>query len=208
MVHQKVNHPISFQREEALATIIGLLRHGQTDWNIDMRLQGISDIPLNDFGREQARQAAAVLRNYEWSKILSSPLSRARETADIVASVIGYEEVEILDALIERSFGIAEGMTYEDWKSNYQPGTNADGAETLEELDRRALILLERLANEQTDLRVLTVSHGALIRRIIHLVSLGELPREGERFGNASMTLIEHDGAGWKILNYDPNPLS
>ncbi|CAB4609326.1 unannotated protein [freshwater metagenome] len=56
--------------------------------------------------------------------------------------------------------------------------------------------------------RVLTVSHGALIRRLIHIISNGEFPREGERFGNASMTTIEHDGDDWKILNYDPKPLS
>ena len=203
-----VNHPIHFQRRaESLTTIIGLLRHGQTDWNVDMRLQGISDIPLNDYGRAQAHTAAEVLTGYEWSRIVSSPLIRAKETAEIVAAKLGFEEIEISPDLIERSFGVAEGMTYEEWKATYPAGVTAEGAESLPDLDRRSLELLRNFEKQYSGLNVLTVSHGALIRRLIHLVSDGELPRDGERFGNASMTLIEHDGFSWKILNYNPNPL-
>ncbi|MTA30323.1 MAG: histidine phosphatase family protein, partial [Actinobacteria bacterium] len=79
-----------------MSTIIGLLRHGQTDWNVDMRLQGVSDIPLNDYGREQANTAAEVLSSSTWEMIVSSPLSRALETANIVASKLGFENVDVL----------------------------------------------------------------------------------------------------------------
>ena len=191
-----------------MSTIIGLLRHGQTDWNVDMRLQGVSDIPLNEFGREQANTAAEVLKSGTWEMIVSSPLSRALETANIVASKLGFENVEVLPELIERSFGVAEGLSYDDWKTRYQDGQNVDQAETIAQLDVRANALLELLALKFEGQRVLTVSHGALIRRLIHIISNGEFPREGERFGNASLTTIEHDGDDWKILNYDPKPLS
>ncbi len=191
-----------------MSTIIGLLRHGQTDWNVDMRLQGVSDIPLNDYGREQANTAAEVLSSSTWEMIVSSPLSRALETANIVASKLGFENVDVLPELIERSFGVAEGLSYDDWKTRYQDGQNVDQAETIAQLDVRANALLELLALKFEGQRVLTVSHGALIRRLIHIISNGEFPREGERFGNASMTTIEHDGDDWKILNYDPKPLS
>ncbi len=191
-----------------MSTIIGLLRHGQTDWNVDMRLQGVSDIPLNDYGREQANTAAEVLSSSTWEMIVSSPLSRALETANIVASKLGFENVDVLPELIERSFGVAEGLSYDDWKTLYQDGQNVDQAETIAQLDVRANALLELLALKFEGQRVLTVSHGALIRRLIHIISNGEFPREGERFGNASMTTIEHDGDDWKILNYDPKPLS
>ena len=191
-----------------MSTIIGLLRHGQTDWKVDMRLQGVSDIPLNDYGREQANTAAEVLKSGTWEMIVSSPLSRALETANIVASKLGFENVEVLPELIERSFGVAEGLSYDDWKTRYQDGQNVDQAETIAQLDVRANALLELLALKFEGQRVLTVSHGALIRRLIHIISNGEFPREGERFGNASMTTIEHDGDDWKILNYDPKPLS
>jgi broad specificity phosphatase PhoE len=191
-----------------MSTIIGLLRHGQTDWNVDMRLQGVSDIPLNEFGREQANTAAEVLKSGTWEMIVSSPLSRALETANIVASKLGFENVDVLPELIERSFGVAEGLSYDDWKTRYQDGQNVDQAETIAQLDVRAIALLALLANNFEGQRVLTVSHGALIRRLIHIISNGEFPREGERFGNASLTTIEHDGDDWKILNYDPKPLS
>jgi broad specificity phosphatase PhoE len=191
-----------------MSTIIGLLRHGQTDWNVDMRLQGVSDIPLNEFGREQANTAAEVLKSGTWEMIVSSPLSRALETANIVASKLGFENVDVLPELIERSFGVAEGLSYDDWKTRYQDGQNVDQAETIAQLDVRAIALLALLANNFEGQQVLTVSHGALIRRLIHIISNGEFPREGERFGNASLTTIEHDGDDWKILNYDPKPLS
>ncbi len=191
-----------------MSTIIGLLRHGQTDWTVDMRLQGVSDIPLNDYGREQANTAAEVLSSSTWEMIVSSPLSRALETANIVASKLGFENVDVLPELIERSFGVAEGLSYDDWKTRYQDGQNVDQAETIAQLDVRANALLELLALKFEGQRVLTVSHGALIRRLIHIISNGEFPREGERFGNASLTTIEHDGDDWKILNYDPKPLS
>ena len=66
-------------------TVLGLLRHGQTDWNIDFRLQGITDIPLNETGIGQARDAARAIDSNEWDLVVSSPLGRAIETAEIVS---------------------------------------------------------------------------------------------------------------------------
>jgi broad specificity phosphatase PhoE len=189
-------------------TIVGLLRHGQTDWNIDMRLQGISDIPMNDYGRQQAETAAKVLAGQDWDKIVSSPLSRAVETAEIVAKYLAAPYVGQHPLLLERSFGIAEGMGYEEWRTEYPNGLNAPEAESMEELTARCWTLLDALVSEHPGQRVLTVSHGALIRRLIHLVSNGEFPREGERFGNASMTVIEHVEGTWSIRSYEPKPLS
>ena len=191
-----------------MQTVVGLLRHGQTDWNVGMRLQGISDIPLNEFGRQQARTAGGVLMNQNWSRIVSSPLSRAIETANIVAAMKNIEQVEVFPILIERSFGVAEGMTYDEWREQYPPGHHAEESETIEQLDARVLAILDTFLNEFSGSQVLTVSHGALIRRIIHLVSNGEFPRDGERFGNASLTTIGHDGDSWRIINYNPAPLS
>ncbi len=191
-----------------MKTVVGLLRHGQTDWNIDMRLQGISDIPMNEYGRSQAEAAAKVLATQEWDKIISSPLARAIETAEIVSKHIDATLVGHHPLLLERSFGVAEGMGYEEWKQTYPNGINAPEAESLDELTSRCWTLLNSLVEEHEGQRVLTVSHGALIRRVIDLVSGGEFPREGERFGNASMTVIEHVAGVWAIQSYDPKPLS
>lgn len=190
-----------------MATVIGLLRHGQTDWNIEMRLQGISDIEMNATGHSQAILAANVLKDQGWQEILTSPLNRARVTAKYVADALGFAEVGIEDLLIERSFGDAEGSSYEQWRERLQAGILANNAETVDELEKRVWVLLDKLASEHAGKKLITVSHGALIRKIISLVSNGELPRDGERFGNASLTTIIFDGNNWSILNYDPTTL-
>ena len=91
-------------------TTFALVRHGQTDWNAERRLQGATDIPLNDVGREQAREAVATLADYQWDAIVSSPLSRAAETADLIAEGLGLTVARRIPELIERSFGPAEGL--------------------------------------------------------------------------------------------------
>ena len=100
-------------------TVLGLLRHGQTDWNITFRIQGSSDIPLNETGIAQAHTAAEVIDGSEWDVIIASPLSRALHTAQIVANRHGFENVEIEPLLTERSFGEAEGMEYSEWKAGH-----------------------------------------------------------------------------------------
>ncbi len=188
-------------------TTIGLLRHGQTDWNIDFRLQGTSDIPLNETGRDQALLAGRVIDANDWDVLLTSPLSRAKETAEIVATEAGFDTLIVEPLLLERSFGEAEGMKHEDWKVAYGEGTPIPGGESLEDLRVRCWQLLEHLAHTYPGRRVLVVSHGALIRKVIKLVSKGTLPREGERFGNASLSLISHSETEWSIEDYNPKTL-
>lgn len=195
-------------------TVIGLLRHGQTNWNIDFRLQGVTDIPLNETGIEQAKVAGAVLasaveRGDSWDLLLSSPLSRARDTAVMVGEAIGLAGVSIEDLLLERSFGEAEGLSHEEWKSKYSDTNHVPGGESLEQLEARSWVLLQRLLDHHEGKRVLTVSHGALIRTLLRLVSKGEFPREGERLGNACLSVFEHtDETGWKVASYEPKTLA
>jgi broad specificity phosphatase PhoE len=194
-------------------TTIGLLRHGQTNWNIDFRLQGVTDIPLNETGIEQARIAGAVLADLSqqgqpWDLILTSPLSRARDTAVMVGEAIGIPGVSVEELLLERSFGEAEGLSHEEWKSRYNDTNHVPGGETLEQLEARAWILLQRLVDHHEGKRVLTVSHGALIRTLLRLVSKGEFPRDGERLGNACLSIFEYSPeGGWTVLSYEPKTL-
>jgi broad specificity phosphatase PhoE len=184
-----------------------MLRHGQTDWNIDFRLQGITDIPLNETGVAQAREAASVLANTRWDYLLSSPLSRAFDTAQIVAPLVGIEKVDIEPRLLERSFGEAEGLRHDEWKAMYPDPNLVPGGETLDELRIRSNELLDHLAETYAGKSVLAVSHGALIRKLVRIVSAGELPREGERFGNTSLCVFEHSGSFWQVRRYDPRTL-
>ena len=118
-------------------TVVGLLRHGQTDWNIDFRLQGIADIPLNATGVAQAEVAGLLIDGDDWDVLLTSPLSRAKATAEIVAKSAGFDLIHTEPLLLERSFGEAEGLLYDEWKSKYEDTNLVPGAETLEELEAR-----------------------------------------------------------------------
>ena len=190
------------------STVIGLLRHGQTDWNIDFRLQGIADIPLNPTGIAQAELAGKIIDGNDWDVLLTSPLSRARDTADIVAKASGFDIIHVEPLLLERSFGEAEGLLYEEWKARYEDTNAVPGAETLDELRARALELLDKLALNYVGQRVLTVSHGALIRKLLRIVSNNELPRDGERLGNASLSILEHRDGVWSVANYAPQTIN
>jgi broad specificity phosphatase PhoE len=188
-------------------TVLGLLRHGQTDWNITFRIQGSSDIPLNETGIAQAHTAAEVLDGADWDVIVASPLSRALHTAQIVATRHGFDGVEIEPLLTERSFGDAEGMEYTEWKAGHTDHALIPGIETLGELEVRVRELLSHIANKYAGKRVLAVSHGAFIRKVVRVTSDKQLPLEGQRFGNASLSTFGFDGSEWKILNFNPETL-
>jgi broad specificity phosphatase PhoE len=188
-------------------TILGLLRHGQTDWNIDLKLQGSTDIPLNETGKEQARQAALALNPEDWDLIIASPLSRARDTAEIIAQELSMNVV-IVPALIERSFGAAEGLDHASWRKLYESHVPIEGLESLEDLRLRTQLLLDLIANEYSGKRVLAVSHGAFIRKVLTIVTNGELPRDGERLSNASLNRFMHQDNLWTITDYKPEALA
>ena len=88
-----------------------LVRHGETDWNIEKRFQGQRDIPLNERGLAQARASGQALSGLRFGAIFASPLHRACRTAEIIAGYTGGAPVVTDPLLIERSFGALEGMT-------------------------------------------------------------------------------------------------
>ncbi|CAB4558061.1 unannotated protein [freshwater metagenome] len=189
-------------------THIGLFRHGQTDWNIDFLLQGVTDIPMNATGIEQVKTAARALDKDDWDIIFTSPLGRARETAAIIAEQLGFDEVLQNDLLIERSFGEAEGLAYEQWKSKYSTLDEIPGGESRTQLYKRSSNLLEAFIDTHPGKRILAVSHGALIRTVLSISSQNELPREGEKLANASLNIVSHLDQSWKVTKYDLDPLS
>jgi probable phosphoglycerate mutase len=183
--------------DSMILTTFALIRHGQTDWNAQRRLQGASDIPLNDVGRGQASNAVAALSGYEWDAIVSSPLSRAAETADLIGAGLGLSgETRRVPELTERSFGPAEGL---------QDGPELDalripggfrGAESEGEAACRGLAALEALAEEFRGRRVLVVAHGTLIR-----LSLSRaIGRTLQSIDNAVLNLAHHHAVdGWQL---------
>jgi broad specificity phosphatase PhoE len=194
-------------------TALTLIRHGETDWNRARRIQGSTDIPLNDTGREQARAAAAALRERGGElpvNVVSSDLSRARETAEIIAAELGAAAPRVYPGLRERSYGEAEGVDateflerWGDWHSAEVPG-----AEPWPHLRRRALSALSRAVRDhraQTApgaASLVVVTHGALIREVIRHASGGELPPAGERLANGSAHELLFERDRLRLVSY------
>ena len=182
--------------ESMTLTTFALVRHGQTDWNAQRRLQGSTDIPLNDVGRGQASDAVSVLSGHDWDAIVSSPLSRAAETADLIAAGLGLSVTRRVPALTERSFGPAEGLQAGPELDALRTPGGFRGAESEDEAASRGLGALESLAEEFRGRRVLVVAHGTLIR-----VSLSRaIGRTLQSIDNAALNLAHHHAVdGWQL---------
>lgn len=163
---------------------------------------------MNTTGIEQVRTAARALVKDDWDLILTSPLGRARETASIIAEQLGFDEIRQHELLIERSFGEAEGLAYEQWKDKYSNLDEIPGGESRTDLIARSSLLLDSFISTHPGKRILAISHGALIRTLLSITSENELPREGERLSNASLNIVSHLDQVWKVTKYDLEPLS
>ncbi len=178
------------------------IRHGQTDWNRELRLQGSSDIPLNDLGRDQAAEAVTMLAASWWDVIVSSPLLRARETAAIIAARLGKELGPSYSELVERHYGEAEGATPEDIAARW-PDHQYPGLESLDSVVSRGTAAIERIAADYPGANVGIVCHGTLIRYT--LASLAG--RSFDAIRNGSVATFERQGSGWRVLSVNDEPV-
>jgi len=139
-------------------TTLLLVRHGETDWNAEGRLQGHTDRPLNDHGRRQATALASELAHERLDALYASDLARARETADIVGERLGLPVVLDPD-LRERDWGSWEGLTTDERARVELVG------ESPEEHRGRMLRALRRIGEQHPLGQVLVVTHGGSVRR-------------------------------------------
>lgn len=168
-------------------TFISLVRHGQTDWNLAKRIQGSSDIPLNDTGRAQADATGRALAGGRFDAIYASPLSRALDTARIIAGHVGLGEPETIEAVAERQYGEAEGLTGEQILARWPDGAPVPGRESREQVVARALPALRELGDQHPGENVIVVSHGGVISSLVRHVTDHALPGPGELIPNGSV---------------------
>ena len=178
-------------------TTFALVRHGQTDWNAAGRIQGATDVPLNDVGRGQATEAVAPLSAYDWDFVVASPLSRAAETADIIATDLGLEVTRHLPGLVERNYGPAEGLSAGPELDALRVEGNYGsfrGAEAAQSVSDRGLGALRLLADDYPGARIVVVCHGTLIR----LSLMAALEQEIPPILNAAISVVRFSPeAGW-----------
>ncbi|WP_374947025.1 histidine phosphatase family protein [Agreia sp.] len=180
---------------------IELIRHGQTDWNRDDRLQGSSDIPLNATGRAQAVETAAVLADQGLSAIVSSPLMRARDTARIIAEILDIELGASYDDLIERDYAsfegtVASGPMPDEPDAEYP---DVERRESVTERGMRAIAEIKdtRLPIDGPDATIAAVCHGTIIRFVLSEILGEEIPH----IHNAAINSIEWVGDSWRVLS-------
>jgi broad specificity phosphatase PhoE len=178
-------------------TTLLLVRHGETDWNRDLRFQGHADPPLNDLGRRQARELAERLEGESVAAIYCSDLRRAHETARIVGERLEVG-VTVVPELREIDVGSWSGLTREEIAErfpegfgNWLEGGRGHDGESRDELAARVLESARRIAAAHPSERVLLVSHGGALRALLGHAEGGRTTR---RLDNCAVCRIAVEG--------------
>jgi broad specificity phosphatase PhoE len=181
-------------------TTLLLVRHGQTAANVNNRLVGVTDIPLDPLGEIQAREVARHLGTLEFDALLTSPLLRARQTADHIARVSGHEP-EIVSGLSETNFGDVEGLTLEEAVAEF-PEIQAmiddlddldlgwPRGDTRRGFDERVTATFLGILERYVGKRVVTVAHGGVIGCFFAQI-IGGNPREFARYAVANCSVTQ-----------------
>ena len=150
------------------------VRHGQTEWNKKGLYQGKTDVPLNEEGKKQATLVKEKLKDKKIDLIISSPLKRAKETAEIISD--GKIKIITDSLIVERGLGEYEGSPVNDngysanFYCNYKLNSDEKGVESVRNLLDRAQLFLDKIKQEYDNKNILIVSHGATIRAINYVI--------------------------------------
>jgi len=191
-------------------TRLCIVRHGETAWNAEHRVQGQLDVPLNSIGQAQAQAASKVLSLEKFDAIYSSDLTRARQTADPAAHLLSLK-INIEKELRERHYGIFERLTYAEVKVRFpedyarfaarDPEYAFRTGESLKDFYARSVSVISRIAASHEGQSVLVFTHGGVLDMLYRDITGLSISAERD-FGipNAGLNRIEKASAGWKIL--------
>jgi probable phosphoglycerate mutase len=193
-----------------IETRLVVIRHGETEWNRERRMQGTTDTRLSDLGRAQARALGVRLASHGFTALYSSDLSRARDTAHAIAEHTGRSVVTD-PRLQERRFGIFEGLLAAEIKSRYpeeharfasrDPDYEVPGGESASAFTARCLGCLSEIAGRHPGEEVVVVTHGLVLDalyRAAHGLGHGE-PRPVPLI-NASVNLFGYGASAWRMV--------
>lgn len=196
----------------ASPTRLCLVRHGETDWNAQRRIQGQIDISLNVVGRAQAAAVSSALAGGRFDGIYSSDLARAWQTAQPIAGKLGLP-VQAATALRERHYGRMQGLTGEEARMRFpalhaayvarQPDYDLDGGETLSGFAARVADALRALAEAHRGQTLLLVAHGGVLDITYRLATGRSLdaPRDFP-VPNAALNWLEYREARWHVVSW------
>jgi len=186
-----------------MKTEIWLIRHGETEWNRLGKIQGLEDIELNSEGIRQAKRVGLALMDCHFSVILSSPLKRALKTAECIQSVNKSAPPLVVNQdLVERHYGNLSGLTYKE-KAKRVKEFGETGVESMEELHKRAVRVLDHIVSTYNGESVAVVSHGGFIKSIMVAAADGRLSRDELAVSNCSISKLVHENGRWNIIDYN-----
>lgn len=172
-----------------------VVRHGQTEWNIENKVQGTADIELTELGRNEAYKLQDLVKEIEIDIVISSPLSRAKETAEIL--IDKRLPVFIDERLIERDWCDNEGKSIDDvdrWNCwDVTQNIDDNNIEKIQDFMKRVSEFIEEIKNVYSKKKVLVVAHSAVVR-VIHYL-LGQIPEDGNlsRMSIPNLIILEYD---------------
>ena len=194
-------------------TRVVLVRHGETEWNVGLRIQGHLDIPLNDTGREQARRVGAALADEGLQAVYSSDLQRAAHTAEAIARAAGLT-VQLDRGLRERAFGAFEGLSFKEVEARHpedarrwrqrEPGFAPGGGEALADFFERCRSTALAIAARHPGQSIALVAHGGVLdclyRAATHVAL--DAPRTWH-LGNAAINRLLVAGGGLTLVGWN-----
>lgn len=192
-------------------TKLTLIRHGETDWNAKRRIQGQLDAPLNEVGRAQAEAIGLRYRDETVDVLISSDLSRARQTMEPIANACGLEVLHD-SRLRERNLGVLEGLFYEEAQNKMpqvldvfrsrQIDTPIDGGESLREFAQRVTAFLTETAETYGGKHIVAVTHGGVVDIACRHANGSSLdaPRDFP-IHNTSVSNFHVDGSGFHLID-------
>ena len=182
-------------------TKIYIVRHGETDWNCEGRLQGGTNTSLNQRGKQQAMACRSYFENKACNAMYTSSLDRASQTAAIINETLELP-FYTLKEFAERTFGVAEGMTYEERIKNY-PDKIYPNQESIEDLKQRISKGLQTIQHQYPEGKVILVTHGAVIHTLFTMVKNSSIYPQSDLLSNGGVSLIYNKDGNWWLDNYN-----
>lgn len=182
-----------------------LIRHGETDWNKQGRFQGREDIPLNETGIKQALNCGQALKGGHYAAVITSPLIRAKKTAEMIAETVGIEKIIVEEDFIERDFDKISGMTPQERKAFLASG-QVDNKEPFEVICKRMLHGIMKYAGMFYNENLILISHGASIRAVLDQFTGGEITSKRIILKNTCISILEYEDGFLELKAYNLTP--
>jgi len=184
-------------------TYVCLVRHGETEWNVQRRIQGTTETELTLKGYNQAYEIALFLKKKQWDHIITSPLKRAVQTAEIIAEELKISDIKVWPEFQEREYGQATGMYLDEYTKCLENQLEIKDWENDALLGNRVLKGLEKILQLYSKKRIIVISHGVPIMGIMEYIMKKPFKEDIFYLKNGSVSSIYYESQKWNIEHFN-----